>query len=86
MCQGIAHHTLVLHLGNVGFAIPQIADQDLNDDMQDLSPYDLIITIVVLAAATNQTASLPAYILAPGDLARYYDRIAGSDLPPTEDI
>ena len=50
--------------------------------MQDLGPYN--ITIIVPKSAINQTPSLPAYVLAPSDLARYYDRIAGKDLPQTK--
>jgi len=47
--------------------------------MQDLGSYD--VTIIVPKSAANQTPSLPAYVLAPSDLARYYDRIAGKDPP-----
>jgi serine/threonine-protein kinase SRPK3 len=47
--------------------------------MQDLGSYD--VTIIVPKSAANQTPSLPAYVLAPSDLVRYYNRIAGKDLP-----
>ena len=75
----VADPPLDLHIGNVGFAIPQIAGQDAHDIMQYLGPYD--ITIIVPKSAANQTPSLPAYVLAPSNLVRYYNRIAGKDLP-----
>ena len=75
----IADPPLDLHIGNVGFAMPQIAEQDAHSIMQDLGPYD--VTIIVSKSAANQTPSLPAYVLAPSDLARCYNRIAGKDLP-----
>ncbi|KAF8956779.1 kinase-like protein [Flammula alnicola] len=73
---------LDLHLGNVGFAIPQLGDQDPHRVMLDLSPHEL--TIVLPTSAANQTPSLPAYVVAPCDLSTYYDRIALSDLPQTK--
>jgi serine/threonine-protein kinase SRPK3 len=75
----IADSPLDLHIGNVGFAIPQTAEQDAHTIMQDLGSYD--VTIIVPKSAANQTPSLPAYVLAPSDLVRYYNRIAGKDLP-----
>ncbi|KAH7927484.1 kinase-like protein [Leucogyrophana mollusca] len=88
LAQAVAHlHTASivhgdLHLGNVGLAIPQLADQDPDDVMQDLSPHEL--TIVLPTSASNQTPSLPAYVVAPCALAAYYDRIARSEHPQTK--
>jgi serine/threonine protein kinase len=73
---------LDLHLGNIGIAIQQLADQDPHDIMQDLSPHEL--TIVLPASAANQTPSIPAYVVAPCDLGAYYGRIASSELPQTK--
>ncbi|KAF8961037.1 hypothetical protein BDZ97DRAFT_1921728 [Flammula alnicola] len=60
--------------GNIGLPIPQLADQDPHDVMTDLSPYDL--TVFLPVAAANQTPSLPACVVVPCDLAKYYNEIA----------
>ena len=73
---------LDLHLGNIGLAIPELTDQDPDDVMQVLSPHEL--TIVLPTSSTNQTPSLPAYVVMPCALATYYDSIARSDLPQTK--
>ncbi|TFK68438.1 kinase-like protein [Pluteus cervinus] len=77
---GIVHGDL--HLGNVGVAFPQLAHEDPDDVMQDLSPYDL--TIVLPSSAINQTPSLPPYVVAPCNLSAYYNKLANSDLPKTK--
>ncbi|KAH7924444.1 kinase-like protein [Leucogyrophana mollusca] len=88
LAQAVAHlHNAAivhgdLHLGNVGLAMPQLADQDPDDVMQDLSPHEL--TVVLPTSAANQTPSLPAYVVAPCALATYYDRITCSELPQTK--
>ncbi|KZT13125.1 kinase-like protein [Laetiporus sulphureus 93-53] len=85
LAQGLAHLHATgivhgdLHLGNVGFAMPQLAHQDEDDVMQDLSPYDL--TIVLPCSAAKQTRSLPAYVVALCHLTTYYEKLAGSDPP-----
>lgn len=74
--------SLDLHISNVGFALPLIADQDQRRVMQDLSPNEVTLTVTVTAA--QQTSSLPAYVLAPCELGAYYERIAGKALPQTK--
>ena len=74
-----AHLSLDLNIGNFGFAFPQIADQDPCTVILDLGDRDMIIVLPVSVA--HQTPSLPAYVLTPCDLAKYYDKIAGKDVP-----
>ena len=73
------HRPLDLHIGNFGFTFPQIADQDPYSLMQDLDQHDMVIVLPISAA--HQTPSLPAYVLLPCNLAKYYYEIAGNDLP-----
>ena len=73
---------LDLHTGNFGFAFPQIADQDPHRVIQDVGQHDMII--VLPTSTAQQTSSLPAYVLVPCNLAKYYDQIAGKDLPQTK--
>ncbi|KAL1757694.1 kinase-like domain-containing protein [Schizophyllum commune] len=77
---GIVHGDL--HLGNTGISIPQLSAQDHCDLMQDLSAYEL--TVVLPVNAAHQTPSLPPYVVAPCDLAAYYDRVAGDAEPETK--
>jgi len=78
----VAYPPLDLHIGNFGFAFPQIADQDPDDVMVDLGQHEVIIVLPVSAA--NQTPSLPVYVLSPCNLAKYYEKVAGKDLPQTK--
>ena len=71
-----------LHLGNTGIAIPQLSAQDPCDVMQDLPAYEL--TVVLPVNAAHQTPSLPPYVVAPCDLAAYYDKVAGDVEPETQ--
>ncbi|KAI8996626.1 kinase-like protein [Trametes punicea] len=68
---GIKHGDL--HLGNLGCAMPELATQDEDDVVQDLSTYD--VTLVLPCDAAAQTPSLPPYVLPPCDLAKYWERI-----------
>ncbi|KAI5886663.1 kinase-like protein [Schizophyllum commune H4-8] len=77
---GVVHGDL--HLGNTGIAIPQLSGQDPGDVMQDLPAYDL--TVVLPVNAAHQTPSLPPYVVAPCDLAAYYDKVAGDAKPETK--
>jgi len=77
--QDTTHRPLDLHIGNFGFTFPQIADQDPHSLMQDLDQHDMVIVLPISAA--HQTPSLPAYVLLPCNLAKYYYEIAGNDLP-----
>ena len=79
-----AHLLFDLNIGNFGFAFPQIADQDPYTVTLDLGDHDMIIVLPVSVA--HQTPSLPAYVLTPCDLAKYYDKIAGKDVPQTKII
>ncbi|KAI5831073.1 kinase-like protein [Schizophyllum commune Tattone D] len=74
---GIVHGDL--HLGNTGIAIPQLSAQDPCDVMQDLPAYEL--TVVLPVNAAHQTPSLPPYVVAPCDLAAYYDSVADDAEP-----
>ncbi|GJJ08831.1 hypothetical protein Clacol_003050 [Clathrus columnatus] len=67
------------HLGSIGIAMPQLANQDPTDVMLELSPHDA--TIVLTRTPSDQTSSLPAYLLSPCDLAAYYQMIASQDPP-----
>ncbi|KAL0565056.1 hypothetical protein V5O48_016981 [Marasmius crinis-equi] len=75
---GVVHGDL--HLGNVGITIPQLLKEDPEDVMQDLDSHEL--TIVLPVDPKNSTPSLPAYVVAPCNLARYYGRICGSNDTP----
>ncbi|KAL1731334.1 kinase-like protein [Schizophyllum commune] len=77
---GVVHGDL--HLGNVGVAMPQLAEQDPSDVMQDLDAYEL--TVVLPVDPANQTPSLPPYVVKPCDLATYHDKIAGEAEPQTK--
>ena len=77
-----AHLSLDLNIGNFGFAFPQIAGP--YTVILDLGDHDMIIVLPVSVA--HQTPSLPAYVLTPCDLAKYYDKIAGKDVPQTKII
>ena len=79
MVEILVYHSLDLHLSNVGFALPQIADQDQRDVMQDVGEPEITVTVTVSAA--HQTRSLPAYLLTPCNLGAYYQQIAGDALP-----
>ena len=70
---------LDFHIGNVGFAFPELDSQDPNDLMQDLLPHEL--TIVLPFSSDDQTASLPPYVIAPCYIAGYFDKITRSDIP-----
>ncbi|KAJ6579417.1 kinase-like protein [Mycena sp. CBHHK59/15] len=74
---GIVHGDL--YLGNVGIAMPQHAEQDPEDVMQDLDSYEL--TVVLPTDPKSLLPSLPAYLVVPCDMAAYYDRIAEMDDP-----
>ena len=76
----VSHSPLDLHIGNFGFAFPQIAGQGLYEDMLALDDHEIVLPI----CAAYQTPSLPAYVLPPCKLAKYYDEIAGKDLPQTK--
>ncbi|KAF8870261.1 kinase-like protein [Gymnopilus junonius] len=71
-----------LHVGNLGFAFPQLSDQDPEVVMQELSPYEL--TIVLPTTAVHQTASLPSYVVMPCNITAYYLKLASSDPPLTK--
>lgn len=71
-----------LHLGNVGLALPQMAQEDPHDVLMDLPSHEL--TVVLPTNPVDQTASLPAYLVAPVSLGAYYDKLAGSDEPQTK--
>ncbi|TFK68449.1 kinase-like protein [Pluteus cervinus] len=77
---GIVHGDL--HLGNVGVAIPKLAEEDPDEIMQYLGAYDL--TIVLTSSATKQTSSLPPYVVSPCNLTSFYKKLANSDLPQTK--
>ncbi|CDO69670.1 hypothetical protein BN946_scf184851.g58 [Trametes cinnabarina] len=68
---GIKHGDL--HLGNLGCAFPELAQQSEDDVMQDLDPYD--ITVVLPCNPEEQTPSLPAYVLSACNLGEYCRRI-----------
>lgn len=70
-----------LHIGNAGVSVPQLAQQDPWDVMQDLSYPE--VTIVLPTTAEKQTSSLPAYLLTPCDIADYYSRIKTDEPPHT---
>ena len=55
--------------------MPQLLAQDPHDVMQDLPAYEL--TVVLPVSAEHQTPSLPSYVVAPCNLAAYYDKVAG---------
>ncbi|KAJ6568132.1 kinase-like domain-containing protein [Mycena sp. CBHHK59/15] len=79
---GIVHGGTIrqdLYLGNVGIAMPQLAEQDPEDVMQDLDSYEL--TVVLPTDPKSSLPSLPAYLVVPCDMAAYYDRIAEMDDP-----
>ncbi|EJD36082.1 kinase-like protein [Auricularia subglabra TFB-10046 SS5] len=76
---GIVHGDL--HIGNAGVSVPQLAQQDPLDVMQDLSYPEL--TVVLPTTAAKQTPSLPAYLVTPCDIAAYYSRIGTADPPRT---
>jgi len=72
---------LDLHLGNIGSAIPQIADQDPESVMLELGDHEITIVLPVLSAKRNP--SLSAYVLPPcNTLAAYYKMIAGPEALP----
>ena len=80
-----AHLLLDLNIGNFGFAFPQFADQDPSDVIQDLAgDHDMIVVLPI--SVVHQTPSLSAYVLTLCDLAKYYDKIAGKDVPQTKII
>ena len=84
-CKGYRSPTLDLNIGNFSFAFSQIADQDPSDVIQDLAgDHDMIVVLPI--SVVHQTPSLPAYVLTPCDLAKYYDKIAGKDVPQTKII
>ena len=72
-----AHLLLDLNIGNFDFASPQIADQDPSDVILDLGDHDMIIVLPISVA--HQTPSLPANVLTPCDLAKYYDKMMIED-------
>jgi serine/threonine protein kinase len=88
LAQAVAHlHTLKivhgdLYLWNIGLSMPQFIDKDPHDVMQDLGPHH--ITVVLPESLANQTPSLPAYVIAPCSLEKYYDSLACSDHPQTK--
>jgi len=72
---------LDLHLGNIGSALPQIADQDPERVMLHLDDYNITIALPVLSAKRNPF--LPAYVLAPcNTLTAYYKDIADCEALP----
>ncbi|OJT02961.1 Serine/threonine-protein kinase SRPK [Trametes pubescens] len=75
---GVKHGDL--HLGNLGCAMPELLNQDEDDVVQDLSPYEL--TVVLPRDPRVQTASLPPYVVMPCQLSAYWARIRSSDSPP----
>ena len=62
--------------------MPQLAEQDPSDVMQDLDAYEL--TVVLPVDPANQTPSLPPYVVKPCVLAAYHDKIAGETDPQTK--
>ncbi|EJD48143.1 kinase-like protein [Auricularia subglabra TFB-10046 SS5] len=76
---GIVHGDF--HTGNAGVSVPQLAQQDQLDVMQDLSYPEL--TVVLTTTAAKQTSSLPAYLVMPCDIAAYYLRIKLNEPPQT---
>lgn len=77
------YHWLILytdlHLGNVGVALPELADQDPDDVMHDLDTPET--TLVLTSDPRKQTLSLPAYVVAPCDLVAYFRRTANPAQP-----
>ncbi|KAI0351374.1 kinase-like protein [Trametes cingulata] len=76
--RGVKHGDL--HLGNLACAMPELASQDEDDVMQDLTPYDL--TIVLPREPSDQTPSLPPYVVGPCELGKYWESIRSPDSPP----
>lgn len=60
--------------------MPELNDQDEDDVVQDLSPYEL--TVVLPRDPRAQTASLPPYVVMPCALFAYWARIRSSDSHP----
>ncbi len=60
--------------------MPELLNQDEDDVVQDLSPYEL--TVVLPRDPRAQTASLPPYVVMPCQLSAYWARIRSSDSPP----
>lgn len=58
-----------LHLGNIGFVVPALAQQDPFELMDELSPGP--ITLVLPADVMEQTSSLPAYLVEPSGTEHY---------------
>ncbi|EIW59837.1 kinase-like protein [Trametes versicolor FP-101664 SS1] len=75
---GVKHGDL--HLGNLGCAMPELVNQEEDDVVQDLSPYEM--TVVLPRDPRAQTASLPPYVVMPCNLATYWARIRSSGSPP----
>ncbi|KAL1676814.1 kinase-like domain-containing protein [Schizophyllum commune] len=71
-----------LHIGNVGVAVPQLAEQSQEDIMQELGDPDL--TVILTVDPAKQTTSLPPYIVTQCDLAKFYLRTVGDDGPQTK--
>ena len=69
------------HIGNIGSAMPQIANQAPERVILYFSDHDITIVLLVLSAKSNLSSS--AYILAPcNTLTVYYKDIAGSEALP----
>ncbi|KAJ7201396.1 kinase-like protein [Mycena pura] len=68
---GVVHGDL--HLGNVGISMPQLSTQDPEDVMQDLDWPEL--TLVLPTDHRSASPSLPAYVVAPCNMAAYYNKI-----------
>ncbi|KDR69876.1 hypothetical protein GALMADRAFT_145255 [Galerina marginata CBS 339.88] len=69
-----------LHLGNIGFTIPEIAHQDQEEVMERLGFPGL--TVVLPFSAAEQIPSLPAYVVTPGAIKKYHDTL--TDIPETK--
>lgn len=59
--------------------MPELDNQEEDDVVQDLSPYEM--TVVLPRDPRAQTASLPPYVVMPCDLAKYWTRIRSSGPP-----
>ncbi|KAF8910432.1 kinase-like protein [Gymnopilus junonius] len=77
---GLVHGDL--HLKNIGAAIPELDDQEVDKVVIDLSEHN--ITVVLPRAAAKQSPSLPAYVISEINLEEYYERITSSEFPRTK--
>ena len=71
-----------LHLGNIGIALPTLADVDPDDVLSEIGNYE--VTMVLPTDPNLVSTSLPRYLVSPCNLSPYFDSVSSNDEIPLE--